>query len=52
MITGLNVELKDFDANCGTNAYAVLVEVGAHAEVHSVGESDGVFFVPEAKVVA
>ena len=52
MITGLNVELKDFDANCWTNAHAVLVEVGAHAEVHSVGESDGVFFVPEAKVVA
>ena len=52
MIAGLNVELKDFDANCGTNAHAVLIEVSAHAKVHSVGESDGVFFVPETKVVA
>ena len=52
MITGLNVELEDFDAYCWTNAHAVLIEVSAHAEVHSVGESDGVFLVPEAKIVA
>jgi len=52
MITGLNVELEDFNANCGTNAHAVLVKIGTHAEVHSVGESDRVFFVPESKVVA
>ena len=52
MVAGLNVELEDFDANRRTNAHAVLVKIGTHAEVHSVGESDGVFFVPEAKVVA
>ncbi len=52
MIARLNVELEDFNANCGTNAHAVLVKIGTHAEVHSVGESDRVFFVPEAKVVA
>ena len=46
------LELEDFDANCRTNTHAVLVKISAHAEVHSVGESDGVFFVPEAKVVA
>jgi len=52
MVAGLNVELEDFDANSRTNTYTVLVEVGAQAEVHPVGESDGVFFVPESEVVA
>ena len=52
MVARLNVELEDFDADCWTNSNAVLIKVGAHTDVHSVGESDGVFFVPEAKIVA
>ena len=52
MIARLNVELEDFDGNGWTNTYTVLVEVGAHAEVHSVGESYRIFFVPESEVVA
>ena len=52
MVAGLNVELEDFDADGRTNAHTVLVEVGAHAEVHSVGESYRIFFVPESEVVA
>lgn len=52
MVAGLNVELENFDANGWTNTHTVLVEVGAHAEVHSVSESKGIFFVPESEVVA